>query len=289
MISELNENKLFQTKVYFKIILEEGFRIIDENKSQFNIYHSLFRRYIYCFENLNVLLQGYGNDKRYREHAISIVLRASLLDYLTTLYLATYQAEKKLCPEKTINYEIEIEKLISEQIRRIINIAENDKKNPLYFHGEIRQTVDLIKENFDYLFDEKIPIDYNKPGKSLRYKAHDDIKSSTIRKRLDDVSNKLENILYEDVFYLYDLYSKLDHFGTVSMFLENIDVNLACNNILGSIFHIAEGIGFCIDLIKDETNCLSNFDVINSQIGLLRGSIHTKELYLSPEYKLRNQ
>jgi hypothetical protein len=288
VISQINLDKLFQTKLHFKIILDEGFRIIDENKNEFHIYHSLFKRYIYCFESVNVLLSDFNIEKRYRELPISIVLRASLLDYLTTLFLGTYQAEKKFNPDSN-EYKIVVDKLVSEQIRRIISVAENDKKTHFYNHTDHCQTVDLLKEKFSHLFDLSVPIYYNKPGKSLIYKQFDDIKSTTIRKRLDSVSNQLENIRYEDVFYLYDLFSKYDHFGTASMFLEYVDIDSVSNNILGAIFYISEGLGFCIDLMKEEVNCKSNFDKINHEIALLRGTIYSKTFWLSEDYKNRNK
>lgn len=289
MISELNENKLFKTKIHFKIILEEGFRIIEENKSEFNIYHSLFRRYIYGFESLSLLLNDFNADKKFREQSISIILRAGLLDYLTTLYLATFQAEKKLDPNLTVNYENEVDKIMCEQIRRIFNVSEYDKKFSFRNHQEFCETVDIFYEKFSNLFDKTKPINYNKPASSLRFKSQDDIKSTVIRNRLDSVADRLENIRYGDVFYLYDVYSKYDHFGMTSMIFEHMDVDLVCGNILGAIFHISEGIDFCKDLLVEEANCKSNFEKIYTEICLLRGTIHTKTLWLSPEYKASHQ
>lgn len=96
MLSELYEDKLFQTKIHFKIILEEGFRIIKENENKFNAYCSLFKRYVYCLDTINLLISDFNFELKHRELSIAIVLRASLLDYLTTLHLRTYYAEKKL-------------------------------------------------------------------------------------------------------------------------------------------------------------------------------------------------
>lgn len=276
MISESNKYKFAEARPHFKLILEEGFKIIDENKSIINIYHSLFKRFIFSFESLNVLLKDYNINKRSREHPIAIVLRASLLDYLLVLYLVTYQAEKKLDSKFKSTYNEVIDRLVSEQIRRIINVNEKDKKYHFYNHSEHCQTVDLLKQSYSHLFDSKIPIDYNKPGKSLIYNQKDDINNKTIRKRLDSVSHRLENIRYEDAFYMYDLYSKYDHFGTASMLLESTDVNTVSTNILGSIFHICEGIGFCIDLMKEEALCQSNFGNITNELGFVRGIIYSK-------------
>lgn len=289
MISQVNIDKIFQTKLKFKIIVDEGFRIINENQNVFNIYHSLFKRYIYGFESINILLQDFDAEKRHRELALSIVLRASLLDYLTTLYLSTYQAEKKANPKLSKEYNEIVDKLVSEQIRRIISIAENDKKTKFYNHNDHIEAVDFLKDKFSHLFDHEIPIDYNKPSKSLIYKAQDDIKTATMRKRLDELSNQLVNIHYEDVFYLYDLYSKYDHFGTASMFFEYMEIDLVCSNILASIFHISEGIGFCIDLMVEEVDCKSDFEKINYEISLLRGTIQSKTFWLSEDYKNSNK
>lgn len=137
MISELNENKIFKTRFYLKTILEEGFNIIDENKSIFNVYHSLFRRYIYCFESLNLLLNGFNLEKKFREQSTYNILRASLLDYLTTLFLISFQAEHKIDKSPKSKYEIELEKLMSEQLRRILTVPEIDKKTVAYNHKKI--------------------------------------------------------------------------------------------------------------------------------------------------------
>lgn len=276
MVSESNKYKFSEARTHFKLILEEGFKIIDENKSVFNIYHSLFKRFIFSFESLNVLLKDYNTNKRFREHPMAIVLRAGLLDYLLVLYLGTYQAEKKLDPEFKSTYNEVIDRLVSEQIRRIINVNEKDKKYHFYNHSEHCQNVELLKQSYSHLFDSKIPIDYNKPGKSLIYNQKDDINNKTIRKRLDSVSHRLQNIRYEDAFYMYDLYSKYDHFGTASMLLEFTDVDTVSTNILGSIFHICEGIGFCIDLMKEEALCQYNFKKLEDELSLLRGLIYSK-------------
>ena len=289
MITQIINDKFFKTQLHLCVIIEEGFKIINENESVFHIYNSLFKRYIYNFESVSVLLKDFDVNKKHRILPISIVLRASLLDYLTTLYLITFQAEKKIKGKLDKEYKIVVDKLMSEQIRRIISVNENDKKTKFYNYNEHCQTVDLLKVKFPYLFDQNIEIDYNKPSKSLIYNINDDIKPGTIRKRLDDISNQLENIHYEDVFYLYDLYSKYDHFGTISIFLENINIDLVCSNILGALFHISEGLGFCIDLMKEEVNCKSDFIKIEHEISSLRGVIHSKTFWLSEEYKKNNQ
>jgi len=175
MLSELYENKLFQTRIHFKTILKEGFRIIKENESEFNVYHSLFRRYIYCLDTINLLISDFNFDLKYREQSIAIVLRASLLDYLITLHLRTYYAEKKAGVKSLkSSYDVEFDKLLSEQLKRILTVSKKDKETSTYNHKSFCRTVDTMLKNFGFLFDESKPIDYENPAKSLKYNSRKD-------------------------------------------------------------------------------------------------------------------
>jgi hypothetical protein len=287
MLSELNENKLIQIRVHLRTILEEGFIIIGENSDKFNVYQSLYKRYIYCFDSLNILLKDFGNDKIYRTNSIAIILRASLLDYLTTIYLRTFQLEKKAGLKSSYNEEFQ--KLLSEQVRRMLIVCEADKKTPLYDHEKFCRFVDRIYLNFNSLFDKSEPLDYNKPIKSLKYKRQDDINPQTIRKRLDNFSDNLKRIDYQHVFSLYDIFSKYDHFGVMSMLLEEMEINEVCDNIFWSIFHIVDGITFCEHLLQDEVKSKSNFKKIGHELSCLKGTIYTESLYLSEKYKSENK
>lgn len=290
MLSELYENKLFQTRIHFKIILEEGFRIVKENDQKLNVYHSIFRRYIYCLDTINLLITDFDSETKYREQSIAIVLRASLLDYLTTLYLKTFHSEKKAGVKSLkSSYDEEFDKLLSEQIRRILTVSPKDKNTSAYNHDRFCNSVNTMYRNFTTLFDQSKPIDYVNPENSLKYKRKDDISSNEIRKRLDNFSKNLKGIDYLHVFSLYDIYSKYDHFGVMSMLLEHMDINEVCENMLWSVFHITDGISFCVDLLKDEVGNQSDFDKMLKEIDYLRGVIYTKTYWLSNEYKENNR
>ena len=286
MLSELNQNKLIRLRDHFDTILMEGFQLIEENNDKFDIYQSLFKRYIYCFESVNTLLKNFGPNKKHRAHSIAIVLRASLLDYLTTIYLRTYLAEKIAGIEGASDrYNEQIEKLTSEQIRRFLSVSSKDKKTELYNHEKFCNLTDSLYQNFKYLFDDTKPINYDHPSKSLKYKRDDDIKSYVIRDRLDNYSKNLEKINYLEVFSLYDLFSKYDHFGVASMTLEYIETDEICENIFWSLFHLSDGLSFCVDLLKTETGSHSDFNKMFHEIDCLRGTVYTEALELSDSYK----
>lgn len=290
MLSELNENKIIQIKVHFKVILEEGFKIVKDNSDKFNVYQSLFKRYVYCFESLNTLLTDFDNNKIYRAHTIAIILRASLLDYLTTLYLRTFHIEKKAgVKSMKSSYDEEFEKLLSEQLRRILTVQNKDKNSPRYDHEKFCKFMDNIYLNFKKLFDDSKPLDYDKPVNSLRYKMKDDISPGVIRTRLDNFSQNLKGIDYLHVFSLYDIYSKYDHFGVASMMLEEMEINEMCENMFWSIFHLVDGITFCEQLLKEEVKSKSNFKKFGHELSCLKGTIFTKSLYLSKDYKKKNK
>lgn len=290
MLTELNENKLIQIRVHLRNILKEGFQLIEENSSFFNIYQSLFRRYIYAFESLNILTKDFDHTKTYRANSIAVILRASLLDTLIIIYLKTFQFEKERGSDiEKANYKNEIDKLYSEQIRRFITVSEPDKKTTIYDHKEFCEMVDKIHKTFNFLFVDDKALDYNKPSKSLKFKSNDDITNKKIRNRLDNYSDQLEDYNYLEIFSLYDIYSKYDHFGVASMTLEYNTPNEICDHMFWSIFHIADGITFCINLLKKEAGSKSDFEKIHYELSCLRGVVYTEHLYLNPKYKEENK
>lgn len=117
------------------------------------------------------------------------------------------------------------------------------------------------------------------------YGHSDDIKPKTILKRLNSYTKETIKLNYKEVYDLYDIYSKYDHFGIASMALEHLTINEVCQNMFWSIFHLTDGISFCADLLKQETASKSNFDKIFKEIDVLRGTIYTERLYLIESYK----
>ncbi len=250
----------------------------------------MFKRYIYCFESINLFLQDFNVSKIHRAHSIGIILRASLLDYLTTLYILTFQAEKKNGKKDgEIAYQNVINKLISEQLRRFLTVSESDKKLPSYNRKDFIKTVDSYHNIFPYLFDNSRPIDYNKPSKSMIYNSSDDIKPRIILKRLNSYPKESIKLNYKEVYGLYDIYSKYDHFGIASMALEHLTINEICQNMFWSIFHLTDGLSFCVDIMKQETGSKSNFDKMFKEFDYLRGTIYTSRLYLSESYKKKHR
>ncbi len=286
MLSELNQNKLFKMKIHLKVILEDGLKIAKENHRTFNVYENLFNRYISCFESINILVEGLDKENAFRSYSIAIILRSSLLDYLTILYLRTFYVEKRagVKNEKT-SYDKEYDKLLSEQVRRLLTVSEKDKQTLGYDHEKFCEFVNVIYTNFNKFFDKNKLLNYSKPSESLIYKRKDDINPATIRKRLDQFAKYTQGIDYLTVFTLYDIYSKYDHFGTASIIYANSDINDVFGNMFIALFHITDGVGFCMDFLKEEVGNKTDFSKIDNEINYLRGTLYTDHLHLSGQFK----
>lgn len=290
-LNDLNHNKVIRLRALLNDIVKDGFSIINKFNGKTKhisviTYLSYFQRFIYCFESVQILLKDFEKNKAFHEYSIAILLRASLLDLLTILYLKSYYLE---LDEESIkvepNYNSEFGKLLSSQIRRSFNV----KKHTEDFKPEIFNSfVDRIRENYSYLFRNDISIDYNRPSKSLIYSNHDDeISLQKIEKRLNSVANQ-SNKDHINIFYFYDLYSKYDHFGIIGINLMKMEINDIFQNILKSLYYIVEGVSYCMEFMRNEENIENEYENIRNQCGALRGTVITKYLYLSDEYKTEN-
>ncbi|WP_282043412.1 hypothetical protein [Winogradskyella flava] len=290
MISETNENKLFKLHQHFDVILEDGLEIIKKKHDSFNVYENLFNRFISCFDSIQKLISGLDDKNLHRAYPIAIILRASLLDYLTILYLRTYflEAQAGIKGAKT-SYKIEYDKLLSEQLRRLIMSYGKEKNHPAFEIKKYQKFIDTIYEHYTEFFNPDIPIDYSNPVKSMKYGRKDEITTTVIRKRLDHFAPNMTRIDYLTVFTLYDIYSKHDHFGMASILFSKSNINDVLDYIFRSIFNISDGLGVCIDFLNEELESKEDFSKIDNEIPYLRGTLHTKKLYLSDEYKQRKK
>ncbi len=290
-LNELNSNKIIRIRVILGEIVKYGFSIFNQfNGKRKHIhvvtYGNYFLRFIYCFEAVKTLLKDFDKNKAYHEYSIALILRASLLDTLTILYLKSYYLELQSTPDSSApNYNTEFGKLLSDQIKRIFKVDRNDEN----FKPEVfRELVDKVKSNYNYLFKEDIPIDYNAPEKCLIFgDGGNDITRKKIEERLNSAKNVESN--FKHIFNLYDLYSKYDHFGVVGTTLMRLDINEIFQNILNSLYYLVEGISVSLEFMRYDKNIQNDYDNLREQLGYLGGAVRTNYMYLSDTYKKDNQ
>jgi len=220
-----------------------------------SVYASYFQRFICCYESVSMCIKKFNNGIYHFEYPISILLRASLLDCLTLIYLRSYYEEIPTELNNTKpNYNTELGKLLSSQIRRILTPSKADRNSNQFNLDSFKNTIDVTVEKFGYLFNDSKNIDYNKPSRSLIYGKHsDEITNPIIRKRLDHKYNYSDHY-HPHIFYLYDIFSKHDHFGMMSMLLSKMDINEVFENFSWSLYYIRDGIVLSLEFLRREEN-----------------------------------
>lgn len=291
-LTELYENKLFMIRELLPEIVETGLKVCDKyfrrNKHiVLNVYASYFQRFIYSLDSVDTLLQEIEINKPFRCDSITLILRASLLDFLTILYLKSYYEEINTDANKNEqNYDSEFRKLLSSQIRRSLMISHIDKESKNYNQDSFKDYVDIVFKNCNYLFKPGATIDYNNPAASLiDSKPSDDIKTINIRKRLQILEKQGRVTNHIHIYSLYDLFSKHDHFGMISILYQWMDLSEKLENIFWSFYYIVDGISFSMEHLRQDEDIENEYKLIREQCGHLKGVVFTKSLFLSDEYK----
>lgn len=278
-LNKLNQEKIIRLKNELKEIVKLSYLINEKTKMRDSgtitqtliIFVNFFLRFIYCLESVNSLLIDFENKYSSKEHSISLILRASLLDYLNILYLKSYMPDKN----GTFNtsqsmYTFEFKNYLSSQIIKIFDFYKVENRYGILTAENKRRYIDLIRDENMSLFNDG-DVDYNNPSKSL---IVDKAKLSIgdIRFRLDQVKNVTsEN--YIEVLHLYELYSKYEHFGIISMKFRNLEINHIFKNILRSLFHLIDGLAFCLEIVKIDQNIENLSKLIRNEFRALKYTV----------------
>lgn len=282
-LSSINTKKLTRIIDHLDNIFPTGFNVLNKfygksNHITTNVYASYFQRFNSCFESTSILLKEFSQNKFHLEYPISILLRASLLDCLTLLYLRSYYEEINSESNKTHpNFDSEFGKLLSSQLRRILSLSKQDKESTRFNAESFKKTVDIMMASYSYLFNDPENVDYNNPTKSLiygDYKKHE-IKNSKIRRRLDEVYKDSPQT-HLHIFYLYDIYSKHDHFGLMSIALLKMDINEVFENFTWALYYIIDGYYYSLEFLRQEEEIEMEYKSLRLNCGLLGGTIRSK-------------
>jgi len=293
-LTELYENKLFRVRELLPDIIETGLKVCNkyfrkDKHIVLNVYASYFQRFINSFDSVDTLLTDIDKNKPFRCDSIALVLRASLLDFLTILYLKSYYEEIKTdLGVNEPNYNSEFRRLLSGQIRRSLMISHIDKESKHFNQDSFKNYIDSVYKKYNYLFKRDSKIDYSNPAASLiDSKPKDEISNSDIRKRLSDLEKQGRKTNHIHIYSLYDLFSKYDHFGTMSILLQWMDLNEKLEHIFWSLFYLVDGISFSMEHLRNDEDIEKEYKLIREHCGHLKGVVFTKSIYLSEEYKKR--
>ena len=194
-------------------------------------------RFTYNLKSINILL-GHYKDVPHVETSIGLIMRASLLDYMTTAYLSTYMADAK--PDDAPSQEKfkkEFDSMIADQVRHTISYAKLALSIGHIKKPDYKKVIEGLFHSYHFVFADTA-IEYDTPEKKL-ISSHT-ISPTALYKRIH--SHPLTN-KYAGVYDLYIYYSKYEHFGIMTHFLQRRGEDLNLDTILAGIKYMIRGMG----------------------------------------------
>lgn len=204
-------------------------------------------RFTFNLKSINVLLKEYELDPNF-ETSIGLLIRPSLLDFLVLTYLISFKAD----------IESETDEVNDEKYQQVLSIFLCDHMHHAFdFIGHLRDVgwidkpgfiaiVDNLMRDYAPLFSDSTP-DYSKPGNKL-IAAKKMPSLPTLFKRL------AQHPVVKSMALAYDQYtyfSKYEHFGIMTAYLQAREVDTDLYNMLEGIKYIHKGLYIAISCIPD--------------------------------------
>ena len=192
--------------------------------------------------------------KFYVETSIGIILRANLLDFMTITYLSSYQADIKSENDKENEekYNQQFNSLIADHIHNTFKYLKLAKDNNLIKDAEYRKAVENIFYTYKFLFKENV-IDYESPHKKLISTEFKSPKDYFTRINNHSLTRK-----FAKVYDLYTYYSKYEHFGIMTHFLQRQGFDNDFETMIASIKYVIRGIGATFVYLSHPNDKLQN-------------------------------
>lgn len=268
-LTDLNKKKIDLVCRKLDDLSNIGNQILEkvEDKTQnidLLIYRDFFERFIFCLDAIRSILPNYEYNTYSKDYSLALLLRTSLLDFMTILYLMTF-LDKDSNVNVSKNYKTELGRLLTGHIKRILERVIGDRQYKQIDNEEYKRIINYYHSNFSFLF-ENDTFDINVPLQSLKFKS--EIRNKEIFKRLEKHPDRNINY-YSRAIGLYDVYSKYEHYGVASRSFQRVDVNERFRNISLSIELIVEGIVKAFNFFKG----IDNFDTEEKNLLLKCGNI----------------
>ncbi len=160
-------------------------------------------RFVFNLDSIKILLQHY-KIKPNIETAIGLIVRASLLDFMTITYLSTYQADIKSKDdyEGEEQFNKQFDSLISDHIYNTIKYLKFTRDKGLISQTEYNTALENTWNNYSFVFTDTA-IDYEKPENKLISREHKSPKELFTRIHKHPLTKK-----FSTVYDLYIYYSK---------------------------------------------------------------------------------
>jgi len=209
----------------------------DHYELELFMYINLLERFTMHLNGINLLLKQYEKSPNL-EGAIGLIARAGLLDFMLISYLSSYQADigHGSDPKGEI-YRQEINKVLCDQLHYTFKFIKATKNIGLINDDDYKSVIESSVHNYSFLFSD-MTIDYQNPEKKLL--AQETISPNRLFKRIHSHSLTTKFSLIYD---LYTYYSKYEHFGIMTHFLQRQGIEIDLERIFAAIHYLIKGIG----------------------------------------------
>lgn len=225
---------------------------------------NLFQRYINRIEVIITLLKQWEQNPEL-EDSIGILIRACLADVISQFYLEDIHSKVKGCPSEEENQYLQVAKdLLADHIFSGVNYFKTMKDASVFTNKYYKKSIDEWKTLYPAYFKNEA-IDYDKPTKNIAAKAFPspikilkNIRHSEIFKRHNP------DQLYTCYFY----YSKYEHFGVTTHFLQTEDMNMSFYFMMDSMTYILLACNICYGHFQNANDKYNkNFDNNSEENG----------------------
>lgn len=217
-------------------------------------------RFVFNLDSINILLRQY-KTKPNVETAIGLVIRASLLDFMTITYLSSYQADIKSKDDKEgeAKFDKQFDGLIADQIYNTIKYLKLTRDTGLITQADYKKALENSWHTYNFVFTDTV-VDYDNPEKKLISREHKSPKELFTRIHNHPLTKKF-SIVYD----LYTYYSKYEHFGIMTHFIQRQGLDNDFDTMIAAMKYMVRGIGasfaflsYPTDKLTDERKLLLN-------------------------------
>lgn len=252
-----------------KILIEESVQLLSEisqiglnthekfSSDNFDFetffYLAYLERFKFNISCVSVLLKNI-QEHPYLETSIGLTIRATLLDFMIITNLLSYKADIK--SEKDIDglnkYKNEFDSVIADQMWNSIKYVKTAKNTGIINAIEYKRIIDNIWIQYGNLFISETP-DYEAPESKLITTVFKSAKQYFMR-----IHNHAIVKEYSNSYDLYIYYSKYDHFGIMTHYMQRKDINKDVSRIIDSLKYMIRGFGGCLILVSNEKRDLKD-------------------------------
>jgi hypothetical protein len=193
-------------------------------------------RFTFSLDNINILLRQYKH-KPSVDTSIGLILRACLLDFMTITYLSTYFMEIKSNGEGKEKFDKQFNSLVSDHVLNAIKYLKLCKDSGFISEVEYKEAIKNNWETYSFLFSTET-VDYVNPLSKLNSQDYISPKELFTRIHNHSLTKK-----FSQVYDLYTYYSKYDHFGLMTHFMQRKGPDHDFDTMTTSMMYVVRGIG----------------------------------------------